>query len=291
MRNKIIIACLVLVLCAVAIALHAGEKTDRTLLVKKLQSYFDNFVKLHPDPKFPGIHAEIVDKGQVPDSPFSLFEVRFSDQENHSVGKNNVITDGKFMFPSSMSIVNLENSKEIAQAYLTKINRVSIEPERTFLVGGNPEAEIKVVFFSDYECPYCKVFAHSVIPRLVGRQDLAVYHYELPLVGIHHNAEYLARVAVAYRKVMSGAEVPADFYGKNPSEIPVYIQQLSGDKKEDVLREADADATKETVKKCVDLAAKLEINATPTVLVNGYRANPTSGEIEALIARIQHKEL
>ena len=291
MRITRIILCLALLFCAGAAAVRAEDKADNSALLNKLNAYFENFLKVHPDPKYPGVHVALSDSGKIPGSPFSVFDLRFLDQAGQEIGKNRVITDGKYLFPGGIKIINLEDSKEIAQAYFTKISRVSLDPKRGFLVGGNPKADIKIVFFSDYECPYCKMFAQSVLPGLVSREDVAVYHYELPLTTIHHNAAYLADVAVAFRKVMDGKEVPADFYGKTPDQVPAYLDQIAGEKKEAVMKEAESEATKKTIQECEDLAKKLEINSTPTVLVNGYRANPSAVEINAMITQIQHKEL
>lgn len=55
-------------------------------------------------------------------------------------------------------------------------------------VYGNPDAEITIVEFSDYECPFC-VRAHATIKKIVDESDRKInWEYRHLPLDIHHNA-------------------------------------------------------------------------------------------------------
>jgi protein-disulfide isomerase len=67
-------------------------------------------------------------------------------------------------------------------------------------IRGNPDASVVIVEFSDFQCPYCGVFARTVLPALEkqyiqpGRVLLAFRQY--PLQAIHPFAANAAAAAV-----------------------------------------------------------------------------------------------
>ncbi|KKP79524.1 MAG: hypothetical protein A2271_01565 [Candidatus Moranbacteria bacterium RIFOXYA12_FULL_35_19] len=58
---------------------------------------------------------------------------------------------------------------------------------------GNSEAKVKVVIFSDFQCPYCKVFYKALRDTMKNYQDKVLFGVkEFPLVGIHPQSENAA---------------------------------------------------------------------------------------------------
>src|SRR5688500_10751070 len=59
-------------------------------------------------------------------------------------------------------------------------------------VKGHPTAKIAVVVFSDYECPYCGMFAKQTLPELekkyIKSGDVLLAFKNLPLQELHPNA-------------------------------------------------------------------------------------------------------
>ncbi len=70
---------------------------------------------------------------------------------------------------------------------------------------GNPNAKIKLVEFSDFECPFCKRFYTSTFKQLkdewIDQGKLVMYYMHFPLEQIHPKAEPSARASYcAYKQ-------------------------------------------------------------------------------------------
>ncbi|WP_456405204.1 DsbA family protein [Thiolapillus sp.] len=65
-------------------------------------------------------------------------------------------------------------------------------------VWGNPEGDVTVVEFFDYNCPYCKQVFPSVKKLIADDGNIKVVMKELPVLG--PNSEYAARAALAAQK-------------------------------------------------------------------------------------------
>lgn len=58
---------------------------------------------------------------------------------------------------------------------------------------GNKDAKVKVVIFSDFQCPYCKVFYKSLRDTMKNYQDKVLFSFkEFPLTEIHPQAQSAA---------------------------------------------------------------------------------------------------
>lgn len=283
MRIWRIIGSATAVLLLVAGVVQASVEVGKDKIIEQIRSYFETYAASKENEA--KITVLVTENGAIPESPFTVYRVRFL-KGDKEIGNNNVLTDGKYIIPGDSKVVDLQSGKEIAERYFQKISRVDIAPEQSALVGGNAEAQVKVVIFSDYLCSHCGRFAQEDLPELLNRSDIAVYHYELPLSQIHPEAEDIARLAIAYRK-LTGKEVPPNFYGKTKRQVRDYIERLLGGQSSLVFEEAESAATREALARSIELAGKLGIDRTPSVLVDGYRSKPLRGEIDVLIRDIQ----
>lgn len=71
---------------------------------------------------------------------------------------------------------------------------------------GNPDAKVKIVEYSDYDCPFCKNFhdtMHQIIDEFGAGGDVAWVYRHLPLEQLHPNAA----------KIAEGSECVAEFGG------------------------------------------------------------------------------
>ncbi len=61
---------------------------------------------------------------------------------------------------------------------------------------GNADAKIKIIKFSDYQCPYCRQI-EPVLKTLYKKHsgDIAIFHYDFPLTRIHPRAHIAAIAA------------------------------------------------------------------------------------------------
>ena len=65
-------------------------------------------------------------------------------------------------------------------------------------VGGNPDGDVSLVEFFDYNCPYCRKAAPVLAELEAGDRGLRVVFKEFPILG--PGSEFVARAALASRK-------------------------------------------------------------------------------------------
>lgn len=166
---------------------------------------------------------------------------------------------------------------------------------------GNPDAQVTIVEFSDFECPACK--ATTPLVEQVFRQyedSVQLVYRHLPLDSIHFNARTAAQAAeVAYTE---GAFWEMhDFLFDTQQEwskitddsdliefFTVEAEELGIDKAV-FLEKMESDAIKDAVSADVAQATTLGVQATPTFFVNGVQtpAQDLAQAIEAELAKQQ----
>lgn len=65
-------------------------------------------------------------------------------------------------------------------------------------IGGNPEGDVTLVEFFDYNCPYCRKAAPILIELEAGDSGLRIVYKEFPILG--PGSEFAARAALASRR-------------------------------------------------------------------------------------------
>lgn len=153
---------------------------------------------------------------------------------------------------------------------------------------GDPNAQVGIVLFSDFECPFCAKFARETLPELkrkyvdTGKAFLVFRHLPLP---IHKNAQKAAEAAECgaqqgkfwdVHDAMFGPEfalaqfdwsLPADWLGLDRAQFlacldaGMYRGRVAGDAK---------------------LAAGLQIRGTPTLLVGTRGSGQTIAVMEVI---------
>lgn len=132
---------------------------------------------------------------------------------------------------------------------------------------GEPGAAVKIVEFSDYRCPYCKVLA-EMLRELQASHDIQVIHKEWPILG--QSSVLGARAALA----AAGQGRYLDFHEKlmKARFLPTmgYIEDL-GRRLELDVHALTADMNSEWVKKTLNenraLAATFALAGTPALIV------------------------
>ncbi len=153
---------------------------------------------------------------------------------------------------------------------------------------GNPNSPITVIEFTDFQCPYCRRFnatLASLRAKYPGTIATALVQFPLP---IHQQAEPAARViecaATAGRLADAVDFVFAqqDSLGKKP-----WTWFAAGAGVADTVRFArcmqDSGAVR-SVRAGRALGERAGVNATPTVLLNGWRYGTTPSDTELVRA-------
>lgn len=133
---------------------------------------------------------------------------------------------------------------------------------------GNPDGDVTIVEFADYNCPYCKrAFGH--LKKLLEKDDkVRVVLKEFPIFG--ERSEGAARVAIAASKQGKYFELHSALYqsrGRNNEKTALQIAEKLGLDMDKLREDMNSDETKNIIKKTRDLGNKLGIQGTPFFLV------------------------
>lgn len=154
---------------------------------------------------------------------------------------------------------------------------IDFKEESKFKLATQPDAPIRLIIFSDFECPACKMFSeqlHALLPGYQGKVDIAYHFYPLDQScnsaikrPMHQHACAAARVALC----LPPAEFQATHDGmfKNQSDLEAYLQQVI---QELGLQNCVQDpATEKALQMDLALAEKVKLMSTPTFLLNGHK--------------------
>ncbi|MEO1020842.1 MAG: DsbA family protein [Pseudomonadota bacterium] len=84
----------------------------------------------------------------------------------------------------------------VAQETLTR-RRDELERDPNAPVIGNPDGDVTIVEFFDYNCPYCKRAAEAIDPLLESDKGVRLIYHEWPILG--EASVFAARAALAAR--------------------------------------------------------------------------------------------
>ncbi len=160
---------------------------------------------------------------------------------------------------------------------------------------GNINAPIKMVEYSDFQCPACQQYSgvDAQLVKLFGDR-VGIAYRNFPLREIHPNANLAAQAAEAAGKQGKFWEMAAILFEKqtewSESTQPLvifdtYAKQIGIDAGK-MVKEINSQEIKALVEADYLSGLVAKVNATPTFYVNGQKMNNLSGP-EDLIARVE----
>ncbi len=185
-------------------------------------------------------------------------------------------------------LISKDGSK-ILQATVYDVNSNPFKPDLDKLKTefqpsfGTPGAPVVLVEFTDFECPYCKEEATMLRQNLLTAypKQVRLYFKDFPIEAIHPWAKSAAIAGrCVFRQDPSSFWSYHDWMFAHQADItPVNLKDkvmewAKGEKDIDVLqlgRCMDTKATEAEVDKNIAEAHALNVNATPTLFVNGRR--------------------
>jgi protein-disulfide isomerase len=160
---------------------------------------------------------------------------------------------------------------------------------------GTLDAQIKVVEYSDFQCPACRFYRQVdtlLLSRFPGRVGIAYRHF--PLREIHPSANLAAQTAEVAGKQGKFWEMSAILFDRqdewSQSNQPLslfaeYATELGMDKNRFV-KDIDSRDVRALVEADYLSGLVARVNSTPSFYVNGQKINNLNGP-EDLIARIE----
>jgi protein-disulfide isomerase len=164
-------------------------------------------------------------------------------------------------------------------------------------VRGSDKSRVTIAVFSDFQCPFCRRFAQYLDEVLAdGAEDVRVVFHHMPLSG--HPWARAAAVGAGCAQLQSSAAFWAlhdQIFRNQESITPANLKDKLGEFAKDV-KGLDAKAFQQCVDggmslglvlQDINLAAAAHVDGTPTLFVNGNRAQGvgTAAELRELISR------
>jgi len=144
---------------------------------------------------------------------------------------------------------------------------------------GNPESQVWVLEFADFQCPACMAFAQGVKPLLelnyINEGKVRFVYYDFPLTNIHPNAFLAARAGRCAEEQGRFWEFHDELYRSQPvwagsgnpaGEFLTYAGNVGADRRafESCLR---SERHAELVTANMELGIRLGVPGTPTVMI------------------------
>jgi protein-disulfide isomerase len=179
---------------------------------------------------------------------------------------------------------------EIGQIIAARSDEIFNDPASP--VGGNPEGDVSLVEFFDYNCPYCRRIAPTLVEIESGDPKLRVVYKEWPILG--PNSEFAARAALAsrsqgkYGSFHEGLMETSGFV--NESKVLEVATQVGLDV-DRLKQDLEAPEIEELIERNRELAQALRISGTPSFIVGDHmlRGAADADVIRGLIREAREK--
>ena len=133
---------------------------------------------------------------------------------------------------------------------------------------GNPKADVTIVEFFDYQCPYCKA-DEEVVQKLLGQdKKLRIAYKDLPLLGPGSStAAHAALAARLQHKYDAFRLVMLNMKGQISDETVFVVAKAVGLDTNRLKKDMETPEVDQQVQANVALAKALQITGTPTFVV------------------------
>ncbi|MEO3432346.1 DsbA family protein [Inquilinus sp. CAU 1745] len=166
----------------------------------------------------------------------------------------------------------MEERQQVAEANelrsIVAARRDEIFNDPTAPVAGNPEGDVTIVEFFDYNCPYCREAAPLLAEVEESDDGLRFVYKEFPILG--PGSEFAARAALASQrqgKYEAFHQAMMAHSGAITERSTIEIAEAVGLDIERLRRDMEDSAIAETIKRNITLAQALRISGTPTFIV------------------------
>jgi protein-disulfide isomerase len=185
------------------------------------------------------------------------------DRQGRFLEKPEVIVEAMQRLQVRQQAAAASEAEAVLRARANEVLRDATRP-----VGGNPDGDVTVVEFFDYNCPYCRSVAPVMNEAEAADPDLRIVYKKVPILG--PNSVYAAEVALAahrqgrylaFHQALMRADGTAD-PGRVlavSAEAGLDIERLKADMEDPMIQEA--------MDRNLVLAQALRITGTPGFVV------------------------
>lgn len=155
-----------------------------------------------------------------------------------------------------------------AQAQVLQNQRDLLEKDPNAPVLGNPEGDVTVIEFFDYNCPYCKRAMPEVQALLDADPDVRLVYREWPILG--EGSVFAAKAALAARKQGKYEEFHwalMGLKGRVEESSVISVAKDVGLDVDQLRADMDAPEVLEHIATTTQLAQALGFNGTPSFVI------------------------
>lgn len=155
-----------------------------------------------------------------------------------------------------------------AAAQVLETEKATLENDPNAPVLGNPEGDVTVVEFFDYNCPYCRRVKPEIEALLASDTNVRVVYREWPILG--DGSVFAARAALASRNQGKYEEFHWAMMGMKERAQEASVIQIAEDIGLDVARlrrDMDAPEVQEHIQTSMRLSQSLGFNGTPSFVI------------------------
>ena len=170
------------------------------------------------------------------------------------------------------AIQMIEERQETAKAFEAKqiltSNRDALVRDPNAPVLGNPDGDVTVVEFFDYNCPYCKRVKPHMEALLAADKNVRVVYREWPILG--EGSVFAARAALASREQGKYDEfhwAMMEMKGRAEEASVLRAAEKIGIDTVQLRRDMDSPKINEHIETSMRLARSLGFNGTPSFVI------------------------
>ena len=147
---------------------------------------------------------------------------------------------------------------------------------------GNENADVVIELYSDYVCPLCYINNIMLHQAVKEYKNIKINHHNFPFdkecnkyitINMHPNACFMSRAAIAARNQNNYWEMSSLLYENQPKKIEQITEiakQLNFDT-DKFIEDMNSTFTKQEIEKELEATIELDLDATPTMFVNGEK--------------------
>ena len=231
------------------------------------------------------------------EAPFLLVRVSYQAGNKPQASEFHITEDGKYLVLGQVWDLSVGPQKarwnRLSEMGKKNLEKIDLKDRP---VQGNPEADVVVIEYSDYQCPYCATAHFGLEKRLLeeyGDKIRFVFKH-LPLTSIH---PWAMKASLA---TTCGYVQDPDSFWKIHGQLFQHQKEITSENLRDKVWEFaeeagldvepfldcfDNEETKSVIQRDMKEAAQLRISSTPTFLLNGapFRGSPNYQEFTGFI--------
>jgi protein-disulfide isomerase len=175
-----------------------------------------------------------------------------------------------------------ESQRDAVAEKAIQQNRQELIHDPESPVAGNPNGDVTIVEFSDYQCPYCKR-AHAAVKSIVASDGkVRLVFKDLPILGEASKIAAVAALAsVKQGKHLGFHNALMEFNGKLDSNRIFEIAGSVGIDVDQLKKDMDDPGIKKIIERNVALASALGVRGTPAFVI-GNQFVPGAVDADAL---------